>query len=94
MQLGEDEHLFVRLKLEEGRTAIVNFGPNTELSDLDLERGDRVVVRGKKRTMSGRDVIFARDVRLEMEPVELDWSPSGNRQGGRAAKPSSGSSNG
>ncbi len=84
MQLDTDdrrEHLFVRIKLDDGERPLVNFGPNVTMSDLGLQRGERVFVRGKTRQVDGQQVLFARDVRVESEPIELDWSPAQRRTG-------------
>lgn len=84
MKLGNGDrrdHLFVRIELDDGRKEIVNFGPNTELRELDLDSGSRISVRGMREKVNGRDVLFARDVRVERQRVPLDWQPdgSGNR---------------
>jgi hypothetical protein len=62
---------FVRIELENGRSATVLLGTEKSVKDLDLEDGDYVYIRGTRDTIGGRTVLRAESIRVEGERVEL-----------------------
>ncbi len=76
LQGQKDAHTLVRVRMENGRSAIVNLGPNVELSRLDLQDGDRIAVAGKRGTIDGKDVLMAQKVRTGDKIVRMNnWEP-------------------
>lgn len=64
LQGQRDAHTLVRLRLENGRSAVVNLGPNVSLQQLDLDQGDRIAVYGSRSTINDRDVLMAEKLRI------------------------------
>lgn len=65
LQGEKDSHRLVRIRMQDGETKIVNLGPETRLSDLDLQSGDQVSIKGQEKTIDGRTVIFADQVKVD-----------------------------
>lgn len=73
-----ENHTIVRVKLQNGRTEIVDLGPNfaeeqggervQQLLDR-ADEGKRITVRGERQQVDGRSVIRARQFRLDGERV-------------------------
>jgi len=59
------DHLLVRLELEKGKEIIVDFGPETTMSDLGLEEGDQIKVTGQTASIDGKSILLARNVRID-----------------------------
>lgn len=82
---ARDQNLLVRLQLRDGRSRIVDLGKNTNLSDLNLDQGDRVKVMGERRSINGRPVIVAKSIRVEGEKTRVRGrSQQGDLQASRA----------
>jgi hypothetical protein len=79
-----DAHTLVRMRLENGRSAIVNLGPNVDLARLDLEQGDRITVQGVRGMINGRPVVMAQRVGVGDRNIRMNnWQPrqSASRDG-------------
>ncbi len=71
-----DAHTLVRMRLQNGNSAIVNLGPNVDLNRLNLDRGDRIVVDGRRGSIDGRTVLMAQRVRAGDRTVRMNnWEP-------------------
>ena len=68
---SRDKNLIVRLQMKNGNRQLVDFGKNTELEDLDLDRGDRVRIKGERRSINGRTVIIARGITVDGERTQV-----------------------
>jgi hypothetical protein len=68
----KDQHTLVRIRLDSGRSAIVNLGPNVELSRLNLSDGDRIAVQGQRGSINGNDVLMAKRVRVGDQTVRMN----------------------
>lgn len=66
-----DAETFVRVELENGRSATVSLGKSASMGDLDLEEGDSIMVSGERDTVDGKTVLRAERIRVEGEKVEL-----------------------
>jgi|GEM_PF-2038019 len=88
-----DAHTLVRMRVEDGRSAIVNLGPNVDVRRLDLDEEDRVMVRGMRGRIDGRPVLMAQSVQVGDKVVRMnnwdqrasgqqsqDWNREGSRQ--------------
>jgi hypothetical protein len=75
-----DAHTLVRLRTEDGRSAIVNLGPNVDLSRLNLEEDDRIAVRGYRGSIDGRPVLMAQRIRVGDKTIRMNnWEPQVRR---------------
>ena len=68
-----EEHSFVRLRLEDGRSRIVSIGSNVELSDLKLSQGEEIDVTGHIARVDDRQVLIAK--RIETEDRTFNLKP-------------------
>lgn len=68
-------HTLVRLRMEDGASAVVNLGPNVELDRLRLDGGDMVAVRGVRGSIDGQAVLMAQAVHVDDRTVRMtNWS--------------------
>lgn len=67
LQGERQQHVVARLRLENGRSALVNFGPGAAFRRLNLTAGDRVVVSGQRTSIANRPVLKAEQVRVGNE---------------------------
>jgi hypothetical protein len=75
LRRGQDtpeEHTWVRIQLESGYNTIVDLGREKDLSDLNLERGDRISVRGRHGTIGGENVLIADRIRVGNETINIE----------------------
>lgn len=59
------QHTLARLRLQNDRTAVVNFGPGAAFERMNLQRGDRVVIAGRRGAINDRPILMASEVRVE-----------------------------
>lgn len=67
---SSDPQTVVKIELQNGKSASVNLGPETSLSDLDLQKGDQISVRGHTEQISGKNIVVAQSIRVEGEKVK------------------------
>lgn len=72
-------HHLLRLEFQDGRTAIVNLGPNFFDARRRLSIGDFVRIAGTTGKIENRNVLFARDVAVEKAELS-ETDSSANRQ--------------
>jgi hypothetical protein len=60
-----DENLIVRLEMEDGTSCVADLGPNTTMEELNLDEGDTVWIKGKKRQINGKTLIVAKQLRID-----------------------------
>lgn len=65
LQGEKDRHQLIKLRMEDGSSEIINLGSEASLSDLDLQQGDRVHVKGQEKFIDGRSVIFADKLKID-----------------------------
>ncbi len=83
-----DEHSFVRVRLENGQNKIVCLGTRVDVSDLDLQSGEEITVVGKPAKIDGENVIVAERIEhgdnsfriSKEERPEIQERTSQNRQ--------------
>lgn len=68
---GPDDHLLLRVTLEDGTQRVIDMGPTTRMSQLDLQNGQQIMVEGPKRQYEGRTIVRAEKLRLGGERVAL-----------------------
>lgn len=61
---ADKQHTFVRLEMQDGNEIIVDFGPGTNLSDMNLRKGKEVSIRGQIAKMNGKAILTARNVQV------------------------------
>lgn len=62
---GQGEpHALVRLETRDGRSAVVDLGPQSKIGGLDLDQGDAVTISGRRGTIDDRSVILANRVSM------------------------------
>lgn len=74
------QHSLVKLRLQDGRTLIVNLGPKRDLDDLSLQKGDRITLRGQRGMIDGRSVFFADQIRHGGETIQIARAGGNPRQ--------------
>lgn len=67
-----EEHTWIRLTMASGYDTIVDIGREKDLTDLDLERGDRIRVTGRHATISGQNVLIADRIRVGRETINIE----------------------
>lgn len=77
------DHTWVRLKLQSGYESIVDLGPEKDLSDLDMGRGDTVRVTGRHASISGQNVLIADRIRVGGETINIDRKKSKQEVSGK-----------
>jgi len=60
-------HTLVRMRLDDGRSMIVNLGPRLTVDRLQLNRGDRVSVQGSRGSINNTPVLMTSRVRVDGE---------------------------
>ena len=84
-QQGEQrERGLARVRLENGRSAIVDLGDRRDLRNVDIAQGDHVMIGGTKRTIAGRTVLSAD--RLRVREQEFRRTSSNRDQDRRAQR--------
>ena len=61
------DHLIVRIEMKDGRECVADFGPKARLSDLGLDEGDTVRIKGCTTKVNDKKLIVAREVRVDGE---------------------------
>lgn len=74
---NRERHTIVTVRLQDGTHRTVDLGPNVRLDELDLQRGDRLFVRGELGTIDNRNVLMADVVRANGETRYLEWPAIG-----------------
>jgi hypothetical protein len=57
-----DRFTVVRVRLKDGRSAVVDLGKRLSLRDVNLQKGDYISVSGQQRTINGQNVIMANTI--------------------------------
>jgi hypothetical protein len=78
----DGSHTLVRLRLEDGRTRVIDLGQNADLAKLSLHQGDRVRIRGQHESYSGRDVFKADALFVDGERRSIPRGQSTQRNDG------------
>jgi hypothetical protein len=56
---GDSEpYVFADVQTDQGRTVLVNLGPEQELQDVEIQEGDNVTVWGNPMTLAGGERII------------------------------------
>ncbi len=74
INLDDDEredHLVVRLEMENGREVVADLGKDASLDDLEIERDAEVKIEGQRRNIDGRPVLVARKIKVEGDSTRL-----------------------
>jgi len=77
------DHTWVRLRLESGYESIVDLGPEKDLADLDMERGDTIRVTGRHASIGGQNVLIADRIRVGGESINIDRKKSKQEVSGK-----------
>jgi len=71
-----DDHTLVKLTMQNGRSLVVDLGPNVDLQRLDLSKNDRLVVQGLRGKINGKDVLMAQRIRAGDKTIRMsNWDP-------------------
>jgi len=62
------EHALVKLRTQDGRTVVADLGPKQDIQDLDLQKGDRLSLRGTQGTVDGQSSSLRAEFELETKP--------------------------
>lgn len=61
----EEESTFVRVRLKNGESRVVNLGSRIDLATLDLKKGDEIRVTGRNQRVDDRNVLAAERISVE-----------------------------
>lgn len=64
-------HTIMELRLEDGQRALVNLGPNVDARDLNLRRGDTVMVEGKRGRINRQPVLMATSIEVNGQRTQI-----------------------
>jgi hypothetical protein len=82
-QNERNQHSLVRVRLENGRSAIVDLGPKKDLDDLNLQTGKPISIQGRRGTIDGRSVVHANRIRFDGETHQIQRSARDRQPGDR-----------
>lgn len=71
-QAAPQRHSWIKIDLESGYTATIDLGPEKDLADLDLQRGDQIKVWGRHGTIAGENILIANRVRIGNQTINID----------------------
>lgn len=81
IQGQKDAHTLLRLRLDDGRTKVINIGPRMSVDRLNLDDGDRVAVYGSQGKIDGRQVLMVEKMRVGEQTVTMgDWFTGNQRR--------------
>ena len=66
-----DAHTLIRVRMQDGRSKVVNLGPRVEPAQLGMSSGDRVRLKGRMGSIDGRDVVLATKVSVEGDSTRI-----------------------
>ena len=69
MGQSNNQRTLVDIKLENGKSSTVDFGPAASLEKIGVEEGENITVRGRRDTVNGREVIVADLLKVDGEKV-------------------------
>lgn len=67
-----DTFTVAKVKLENGRSTIVNLGEQTSFRDLDLEEGDQIKAIGGRGEIDGQSVFVARQLKADGQTLHVN----------------------
>lgn len=70
---GGKNHLLAQVRLQNGPTAVVDFGPQQNLRDLNLQNGQQVNFLAHDVMVGGRHVLLAHQVRANNRDATITW---------------------
>lgn len=65
-------HTLALVRLDQGRTVVVDFGPSQQLRRVDLSKGDKVSILGEQGRIDGRNALLAKSVAKNGNSVNID----------------------
>lgn len=68
---AREPHVFGRVRTSDGRTARVDFGPRSQVSQ-QLQEGERVTVTGRRGTLNGQGTFMAEEVETGGRTIQVD----------------------
>lgn len=81
------EHTILNLQFQDGRSVLVNLGPQVDPDERNLKSGSTVVMSGSTGKIQNRRVLFAREVKVnqkipaDSESANADLSPTAQIRG-------------
>lgn len=76
----QDPHTIVELRLQDGQRALVNLGPRVDPQDLDLQRGDRVTVEGRRGKINQQPVLMATSIEVNGQRTRIQQAQATGMQ--------------
>jgi antitoxin component of MazEF toxin-antitoxin module len=89
MNLDGQQALVATLQTDQGDSQRVCLKPKDQVSQLDLQQGDRITAEGRRDRVNDRRVVMARSVTIDGQTVNLrseQGSQFGRKQGSRSIR--------
>lgn len=67
-------HSVARLRMEDGRSILVDFGEKLRTPEFHLNNGADVTIKGRTGRINGRHVLFATEASVDGQPFTIDRS--------------------
>ncbi len=81
------QNLIVRLEMKDGRSCVVDLGAGTTLDELGLSAGDKIVIKGHRTRVDGKNLLVANRLRVEGEQQRIRDRSRGGEYRSDPAKP-------
>jgi hypothetical protein len=72
LQNVDDEHTLALVRLNQGQVMVVDLGPSDDIDDLDLDKGDQIVLVGRLGSIDGQQALLASSVATDDDSVTID----------------------
>src|SRR5690606_35660236 len=67
------QHTIVQIRLQDGRTELVNLGRQVDVQQLDIRPGDQISLRGEETYFGNELIISAATLNVEGQQYNLGW---------------------
>jgi hypothetical protein len=68
---AKEKNLLIRLELENGKSCVVDLGKGTSLSDLEIEKGSKIRLKGEKTKVGGKSLVVARNISVDGDSTRI-----------------------
>lgn len=66
-----DEHMILRITMQDGRSVMADFGPELKRDKIPFKSGDRVMLTGDRMSSQGRTLLVVESITLKDKSIKL-----------------------